>query len=88
MYYGWNTAKFGIAVGIVFAAVSMTERLSRWAFRCIRNTVEYWRDEYRDLKYNGNDPDLMDLENDPFVNDSDGWDSPVIEKRYLVEGEE
>jgi hypothetical protein len=81
MYYGWNTAKFGMAVGIVFAVVTVTERISRWAFRAIRNTVEYWRDEYRDIRYKGNDPDLMDLENDPFVNDSDGWESPVIEKR-------
>jgi hypothetical protein len=81
-YYGYNTVKVSLGFGLVFLGATLFERFTRWAFRTARGTYEYWHNEYKDAKYQGNDPALMDLENDPFVNDTDGWESPVIEKRY------
>ena len=54
----------------------------RWVYRSVRGSIRYWKDEISDLK-NGRmeDLDTAALEKDEFVNDPEGWESPVIEKR-------
>jgi hypothetical protein len=81
LYYGFNTAKVGAALGIFCLAVTVTERIARWAYRAIRGSIQYWRDEIKDLKNGGMDPDQLALEKDEFVNEKGGWESPVLEKR-------
>jgi hypothetical protein len=81
LYYGFNTAKVGVAVGIFCLAVTVTERITRWIYRHVRGSIQYWKHEINDLKNGGMDSDQIGLEKDEFVNDVDGWASPVIEKR-------
>jgi hypothetical protein len=81
LYYGFNTAKVGAAVGIFCLAVTITERLARWVYRHVRGSIQYWKDEITDLKNGGMDSDQIALEKDGLVNDREGWESPVIEKR-------
>ena|SRR5208282_1576925 len=81
LYYSFNTAKVGAAVGIFCLAVTVTERLARWVYRHVRGSIQYWKDEITDLKNGGMDSDQIVLERDEFVNAREGWESPVIEKR-------
>jgi len=81
LYYGFNTAKVGAAIGIFCVVFTVTERLARWVYRSIRGSIKYWKDEFSDLKNGGTDFDQAALERDEFVNDAAGWVSPVIEKR-------
>jgi hypothetical protein len=82
LYYGFNTAKVGAAVGIFCVVLAVTERFARWAYRTVRGSIQYWKDEINDLKNGGMDPDQVALEKDEFVNDTEGWESPVIQKRH------
>lgn len=81
LYYGYNTAKVGTAVGIFCLVLTVTERLARWVYRHVRGSIQYWKDEITDLRNGGMDSDQIALEKDEFVNDAQGWESPVIEKR-------
>lgn len=81
LYYSFNTAKVGAAVGIFCLAITVTERLARWVYRHVRGSIQYWKDEITDLKNGGMDSDQLALEKDEFVNDAEGWESPAIEKR-------
>jgi hypothetical protein len=81
LYYGFNTAKVGAALGIFCIILTATDRLARWAYRTVRGSIEYWNGEIKDLKNGGLDPDQIALEEDEFVNDAEGWESPIIEKR-------
>lgn len=82
LYYGFNTAKVGTAVGIFCVALTVTERLVRWVYRSVRGSIRYWKDEINDLKNSRmEDLDTASLEKDEFVNDPEGWESTVIEKR-------
>jgi hypothetical protein len=81
LYYGYNTAKVGAAVGIFCLVLTVTERLARWVYRHVRGSIQYWKDEITDLRNGGMDSDQIALEKDEFVNDAQGWESPVIEKR-------
>ena len=71
----------GAALGIFCLVVTVTERLARCLYRHVRGSIQYWKDEITDLKNGGMDPDQIALEKDEFVNDTEGWESPVIEKR-------
>jgi hypothetical protein len=55
--------------------------LARWTYRTVRGSIKYWRDELRDLKNGVEDSEQVGLADDEFVNDIEGWESPVIEKR-------
>lgn len=81
LYYGFNTAKVGAALGLFALVLTLTERVARWAWRTMRGSVDYWHGEIKDLKNGGMDAEQMALEKDEFVNDTEGWESPVIEKR-------
>lgn len=81
LYYGFNTAKVGAAVGVFCLVLTVTERLARWVYRHVRGSIQYWNDEINDLRNGGVDSDQIALEKDEFVNDREGWASPVIEKR-------
>ena len=81
LYYGFNTAKVGAAVGLFALVLTLTERVARWAWRTVRGSINYWQEEIKDLKNGGMDAEQLALEKDEFVNEEDGWESPVIEKR-------
>jgi hypothetical protein len=81
LYYGFNTAKVGSAVGIFCLVLTVTERCARWVYRYVRGSIRYWKDEIADLRNGGKDPYQIALEKEEFVNDAEGWESPVIEKR-------
>jgi len=83
LYYGFNTAKVGAAMGIFCVVLAVTERFARWAYRTVRGSIQYWKDEINDLKNGGMDPDQVALEKDEFVNDTEGWESPVIQRRHI-----
>jgi hypothetical protein len=87
LYYGFNTAKVGAAVGLFALVLTLTERVARWAWRTVRGSFNYWREEIKDLKNGGMDSDQLALEKDEFVNDTEGWESPLIEKRsrYIIQ---
>lgn len=81
LYYGFNTAKVGAAVGLFALVLTLTERVARWAWRTVRGSINYWNEEIKDLKNGGMDADQMALEKDEFVNETEDWESPVIERR-------
>ena len=66
-------------MGLFALVLTLTERVARWAWRTVRGSITYWREEIKDLKNGGMDQTA--LERDEFVNDTEGWESPVIEKR-------
>jgi hypothetical protein len=78
LYYGYNTAKLGVAVGALCAAVMGTERLARWFYRNFRKSIQYWKEEVNDLKNNGMEPAF---EKHRLANEAESWQSPVLEKR-------
>src|ERR1700740_394402 len=57
--YGYNTTKVALGLGLILVGATLFERFTRWAFRTARGTYEYWKNEYKDIKYQGNDPELM-----------------------------
>jgi hypothetical protein len=81
LYYGFNTAKVGAAVGLFALVLTLTERVARWAWRTVRGSINYWKEEIKDLRNGGMDADQMALEKDEFVNETEDWESPVIERR-------
>ena len=68
-------------MGLFALVLTLTERVARWAWRTVRGSINYWQEEIKDLKNGGMDAEQMALEKDEFVNEEDGWESPVIEKR-------
>ena len=81
LYLGFNTVKIGIGLGMFTVVLTVTERLARWLYRHVRGSITYWKDEIRDLKNGGMDPDQSIWDRDEFVNEPDGWESPVIKKK-------
>ena len=68
-------------MGLFALVLTLTERVARWAWRTVRGSINYWQEEIKDLKNGGMDAEQLALEKDEFVNEEDGWESPVIEKR-------
>ena len=68
LYYSFNTAKVGMAAGILYVALTAMERLARWTYRSIRGAINYWKEEIEDLKSGGRDAEQLALEKDEFVN--------------------
>ena len=81
LYYGFNTAKVGAAVGLFALVLTLTERVARWAWRTVRGSISYWNEEIKDLRNGGMDSGQMAFEKDEFVNETEDWESPVIERR-------
>jgi hypothetical protein len=71
LYFGFNTIKIGVGLGMLTIVLTATERLARWLYRHVRGSITYWKDEIRDLKNGGLDPDQTAWEKDEFVNESD-----------------
>lgn len=69
-------------MGIFCVVLAVTERFARWAYRTVRGSIQYWKDEIKDLKNGGMDPEQVALEKDEFVNDTEGWESTVIQRRH------
>ena len=81
----YSTAKIGVAVGIFCLVISLADRLlARWTYRTVRGSIVYWQDELRDLKNGGSDSEQAGLVEDEFVNDAEGWESPVIKKSHIT----
>lgn len=81
MHYGFNSLKFATALGVFCLVLTVTDRLSRWGYRTLRGAFEFWKDEVKDIKAGGKDLELVALEEDEFVKEGSGWESPFIEKR-------
>jgi len=71
LYFGFNTIKIGLGLGMLTIVLTATERLARWLYRHVRGSITYWKDEIRDLKNGGLDPDQSPWEKDEFVNEAD-----------------
>ena len=76
LYLGFNTVKLGGAAALFLLTLIGVEKMTRWAFMTTKEAVGYWSNELKELKNKGFDSDQEDL-----ARDSDGWDSPLIEKR-------
>jgi len=81
LYLGFNTIKIGFGLGMFTLVLTVTERLARWLYRHVRGSIAYWKDEIRDLKHGGMDPDQSIWDRDEFVNEPDGWESPYIKRK-------
>lgn len=76
LYLGFNTVKIGLGMGMLTLVLTVTERLARWLYRHVRGSIQYWKDEIRDIKNGGMDPDQAAWEKDEFVNEPDDWEVP------------
>ena len=83
LYYSFNTAKVGAALGIFCAVLTISERIARWLYRNVRGSIDYWRNEIKDLKTGGIDRDQLAFDKDGFANE--GWQSPIIEERSQLD---
>jgi hypothetical protein len=81
LYLGFNTIKVGLGLGMFTLVLTVTERLARWLYRHVRGSIQYWRDEIKDIKNGGMDSDQAAWEKDEFVNEPDGWDSDYVRKK-------
>jgi hypothetical protein len=55
------------------------ERLTRWAFISTKASIQWWSAEIHEMKTKGFDTDEEDL-----ARESDGWESPLIERRNVL----
>jgi hypothetical protein len=79
LYLGLNTAKLGGAAALFLFTLIGVERLTRWAFKSTKDAIHWWAGEIHEMKTKGFDTDQEDL-----ARESDGWDSPLIERRRLL----
>jgi hypothetical protein len=79
LYLGVNTAKLGGAAALFLLTLMGVERLTRWAFIQTKDAIKWWSAELYEMKTKGIETDMEDLSRE-----SDGWDSPVIEKRDVI----
>jgi hypothetical protein len=88
LYFGFNTIKIGVGLGMLTIVLTATERLARWLYRHVRGSITYWKDEIRDLKNGGLDPDQTAWDKDEFVNESDEpetWEPSYGERKNRTE---
>jgi hypothetical protein len=87
LYFGFNTIKIGVGLGMLTIVLTATERLARWLYRHVRGSITYWKEEIRDLKNGGLDPDQTAWEKDEFVNESEPepWEPSYSERKNRTE---
>jgi hypothetical protein len=82
LYIAWNTAKIGFGASLLVLSLIGIERVSRWALQQVQGSIDYWKERLVDHKNGGNEsPQLVAVDTDEFFDESDGWKSPIIEKR-------
>jgi hypothetical protein len=84
--YALSTVKVGGAFGLFTFALAVTDRIVRWAYLTAHGAFQYWANEVKNFRSSDTiDPEELALQEDQFVNEADGWESPVIlEKRGSI----